>query len=323
MTTEKTKAKRQLKGFDFSKSDARVALVGPSVGGPANGIPTLIAKANNFSPEAIKKMQQIQVTYELPEFLRKVFGLYYEDSEILAKMLGYVEPEDEETEDYDDWYENYIEEKLQSFTIIKSLHEAKNLPEALSKLTEQDYLDVLQDQMLIEKALKTELDKEEKSSKADTSATNVENTKVEASASKQVKKNKEKQMTQATEQVEKSQLVEVQKALEGKEVELQKALSKLAEIEEAQKQAIVKSKTDAVKAVVKDEKQAAVVVKAALALEDQADFDALVEVFKSMNDLLEKSGLFQEQGVSAEAAEDKPGETKLMKALKARHQAKQ
>jgi hypothetical protein len=42
-----------------------------------------------------------------------------------------------------------------------------------------------------------------------------------------------------------------------------------------------------------------------------------------MNDLLEKSGLFQEQGVSAEAAEDKPGETKLMKALKARHQAKQ
>jgi len=75
--------------------------------------------------------------------------------------------------------------------------------------------------------------------------------------------------------------------------------------------------------VVKDEKQAAVVVKAALALEDQADFDALVEVFKSMNDLLEKSGLFQEQGVSAEAAEDKPGETKLMKALKARHQAKQ
>ena len=318
----KRKATRKLKGFDFSKNGAAVALVGPSVGGPANGIPTLIAKANNFSPEFIQKMQQIQVTYELPEFLRKVFGMYYEDAEVLAKMLGYVEPEDEETEDYDDWYENYIEEKLQSFTIIKALHEAKNLPDALSKLTEQDYLDVLQDQAMVEKALKKELDKETEVSKADTS-TDVENTKVEVSTSKVTKKNKEKQMTQATEQVEKSQLVEVQKALEGKEVELQKALSKLAEIEEAQKQAIVKSKTDAVKAVVKDEKQAAVVVKAALALEDQADFDALVEVFKSMNDLLEKSGLFQEQGVSAEAAEDKPGETKLMKALKARHQAKQ
>ena len=312
----KQKAKRKLKGFDFAKEGAAVALVGPSVGGPANGIPTLIAKANNFSPEFIQKMQQIQVTYELPEFLRKVFGMYYEDAEVLAKMLGYVEPEDEETEDYDDWYENYIEEKLSAFTIIKSLHEAKNLPEALAQLTEQDYLDVLQDQVEIEKALKA-FD----SKKSDTS-TNVENTKVEASASKVTKNKKEKQMA-TPEMVEKAKFVEVQKQLEDQKVELAKALEQLNKIEQEKKEAIVKSKTEAVKAVVKDEKQAAVVVKAALALEDQADFDALVEVFKSMNALLEKSGLFQEQGVSAEAAEDKPGETKLMKALKARHQAKQ
>ena len=311
----KQKAKRKLKGFDFAKEGAAVALVGPSVGGPANGIPILIAKANNFSPEFIQKMQQIQVTYELPEFLRKVFGMYYEDAEVLAKMLGYVEPEDEETEDYDDWYENYIEEKLSAFTIIKSLHEAKNLPEALAQLTEQDYLDVLHDQVLIEKALK------EFDAKSNASAKNVENTKVEASASR-VNKKKEKQMA-TPEMVEKAKFVEVQKQLEDQKVELAKALEQLNKIEQEKKEAIVKSKTDAVKAVVKDEKQAAVVVKAALALEDQADFDALVEVFKSMNDLLEKSGLFQEQGVSAEASEDKPGETKLMKALKARHQAKQ
>ena len=309
------KAKRKLSEISFDHEGAHLALCSKSQGAANNWNKALIMKGHNFSPEFIQKMQQIQVTYELPDFLRKVMGLYYEDAELLARMMGYVEPEKEE-EDYDDWYENYIEEKLQSFTIIKSLHEAKNLPEALSKLTEQDYLDVLQDQVLIEKALKTELDKEEKSSKADTS-TKVEK-QVEASASKVTKKNKGKQMTQETEQVEKSQLVEVQKALEGKEVELQKALSKLAEIEEAQKQAIVKSKTEAVKAVVKDEKQAAVVVKAALALEDQADFDALIAVFKSMNDLLEKSGLFQEQGVSAEAAEDNK-ESKLAQVIKSKY----
>ena len=318
----KRKATRKLKGFDFSKNGAAVALVGPSVGGPANGIPTLIAKANNFSPEFIQKMQQIQVTYELPEFLRKVFGMYYEDAEVLAKMLGYVEPEDEETEDYDDWYENYIEEKLQSFTIIKALHEAKNLPDALSKLTEQDYLDVLQDQAMVEKALKKELDKETEVSKADTS-TKVENTKVEASASKKKNPKKETKMTQETEMVEKAKFVEIQKQFEDQKIALEKAMEQLGKIEQEKKEAIVKSKTDAVKAVVKDEKQAAVVVKAALALDNQEDFDALVEVFKSMNALLEKSGLFQEQGVSAEAGEDKPGETKLMKALKARHQEKQ
>ena len=175
---------------------------------------------------------------------------------------------------------------------------------------------------MVEKALKKELDKETEVSKADTSAKNVENTKVEASASKK-KKSKEPQMTQETEMVEKAKFVEIQKQFEDNKVALEKALEQLNKFENEKKEAIVKSKTDAVKAVVKDEKQAAVVVKAALALEDQADFDALVEVFKSMNALLEKSGLFQEQGVSAEAAEDKPGETKLMKALKARHQAKQ
>ena len=226
-------------------------------------------------------------------------------------MLGYVEPEDEETEDYDDWYENYIEEKLSAFTIIKSLHEAKNLPEALAQLTEQDYLDVLNDQVLIEKALK-EFDE-----KSDTS-TNVENTKVEASASR-VNKKKEKQMA-TPEMVEKAKFVEVQKQLEDQKVELAKALEQLNKIEQEKKEAIVKSKTDAVKAVVKDEKQAAVVVKAALALEDQADFDALVEVFKSMNAVIEKSALFVEQGVSAEAEEapKKNGVLEIIKSQQAK-----
>lgn len=310
----KQKAKRKLKGFDFAKEGAAVALVGPSVGGPANGIPTLIAKANNFSPEFIQKMQQVQVTMELPDFLEKFFGIWGSDAEVLARLMGYVEPADEDEEE-DDWWENYIEEKLSAFTIIKSLHEAKNLPEALAQLTEQDYLDVLNDQVLIEKALK------EFDAKSNASANSVEKP-VEASASKVTKNKKEKQMA-TPEMVEKSELIALQKSLDDQRVALEKALADVKRYEDEKKEAIVKSKTEAVKAVVKDEKQAAVVVKAALALEDQADFDALVEVFKSMNDLLEKSGLFQEQGVSAEAAEDKPGETKLMKALKARHQAKQ
>lgn len=308
---EKQKAKRQLKGFDFTKGDARLSLVGPSVGGPANGIPTLVAKGANFSPEFIKKAQQIQVTMELPAFLEKFFGIWGSDAEVLARLMGYVKPEDEDDEeDYDDWYENYIEEKLSAFTIIKSLHEAKNLPEALSQLTEQDYLDVLNDQVLIEKALK-EFDE-----KSDTSAKTVE-PKVEASASKK-KKSKETQMTQETEMVEKAKFVEIQKQFDDQKVALEKALEQINKIEQEKKEAIVKSKTDAVKAVIKDEKQAAVVVKAALALEDQADFDALVEVFKSMNAVIEKSALFVEQGVSAEAAEENK-ESKLAQVIKSKY----
>ena len=311
--TKKTKATSRLKGFDFSKDGSAVALVGPAVGGPANGKDGYLVLKNleGFSPETIKKAQQIQVTMELPEFLERFFGMYGSDSEVLARLMGYVKPEEDESENDDDWWENYIEEKLSAFTVLKSLHEAKNLPEELSKLTEQDYLDVLTDQVEIEKALKAFDDKS-------STSTPVEKTKVEAPASK-IKKNKEKQMTQATEQVEKSQFIEVQKALEGKEVELQKALSKLAEIEEAQKQAIVKSKTDAVTAVIKDEKQAAVVVKAALALDSQEDFEALVGVFKSMNELIEKSAMFKEIGADVTSTEDKPQESKLAQVIKSKY----
>lgn len=310
----KQKAKRKLKGFDFAKEGAAVALVGPSVGGPANGISTLIAKANNFSPEFIKKAQEVQITMELPQFLEKFFYIWGKDAEFLAGLMGWVEPPEDEKQEAQDDYNDWVEERFTSFSILKSLHEAKNLPEALSKLTEQDYLDVLNDQVLIEKALK-EFDK-----KSDDSAKNVEK-QVEASASK-VNKNKGKQMA-TPEMVEKEKLTAVEKALNDQKVELEKALAQVKQFEEEKKQAIIKSKTDAVNAVIKDEKQAAVIVKAALALESQEDFEALLTVFKSMNELIEKSPLFQEQGASAEAGEDKPGETKLMKALKARHQAKQ
>ncbi len=313
------KAKRKLSEISFDHEGAHLALCSKSQGAANNWNKALIMKGHNFSPEFIQKMQQIQVTYELPDFLRKVMGMYYEDAELLARMMGYVEPEKEE-EDYDDWYENYIEEKLQSFTIIKALHEAKNLPDALSKLTEQDYLDVLQDQAMVEKALKKELDKETEVSKADTSAKNVENTKVEASASKKKNPKKETKMTQETEMVEKAKFVEIQKQFEDQKIALEKAMEQLTKIEQEKKEAIVKSKTDAVKAVVKDEKQAAVVVKAALALEDQADFDALVEVFKSMNAVIEKSALFVEQGVSAEAEEapKKNGVLEIIKSQQAK-----
>lgn len=42
---EKKKAKKRLSNFDFSKEGCHVSLVGPSMGGPANGITTLMLKA--------------------------------------------------------------------------------------------------------------------------------------------------------------------------------------------------------------------------------------------------------------------------------------
>ena len=308
------KAKRKLSEISFDHEGAHLALCSKSQGAANNWNKALIMKGHNYSPEFIKKMQEVQVTMQLPDFLEKFFYVWGEDAKFLAGLMGWVEPPEDETAEARDDYNEWVEDRFTSFSVIKSLHEAKNLPDALSRLTEQDYLDVLQDQFEIEKALK-KFDE-----KSDTSAKTVE-PKVEASASKQVKKNKEKQMTQEAEMVEKAKFVEIQKQFEDQKVALEKALEQINKIEQEKKEAIVKSKTDAVKAVVKDEKQAAVVVKAALALEDQDDFDALVEVFKSMNALIEKSALFQEQGVSAEA-EEAPKKNGVLEIIKSQQDKK-
>ena len=312
----KPKAKRKLKEISFDGESAHIALVSKEQGGPANGADySLILKnTEGRSQEFIEKASKIQVTMDIVEFIERFFSVWGSDALVLASLMGY---EKEESED-DDWdYDEWIQEKVNSFQILKGLNEADNKVSALSKLTEEDYLSVLTDQAVIEKAL-TELAKGSVP-KVDTS-TKVENTKVEASASR--KKNKEKNMTQATpEMVEKSALTAIEKQMQETQVELQKAKELVKQYEDEKKQAIVKSKTDAVTAVVKDEKQAAVIAKAALALESDEDFTAFVEVVKALQAQVEASDAFKEIGASG-SAEEKKQESSLTQAIKAKYAAK-
>ncbi len=313
----KPKAKRKLKEISFDGESAHIALVSKEQGGPANGADySLILKnTEGRSQEFIEKASKIQVTMDIVEFIERFFSVWGSDALVLASLMGY---EKEESED-DDWdYDDWIQEKVNSFQILKGLNEADNKVSALSKLTEQDYLSVLTDQAVIEKAL-IELAKGS-TPKADTS-TKVENTKVEASASR--KKNKEKNMTQSTpEMVEKSALTAIEKQMQETQVELQKAKDLVKQYEAEKKQAIVKSKTDAVTAVVKDEKQAAVITKAALALESEEDFTAFVEVVKALQAQAEASDAFKEIGASGSAEEQKQEEHKVTQLLKAQYAKK-
>jgi hypothetical protein len=341
MTTVR-KTKRKLTNIDFSSETSHIALVTPEIGGPANGADyALVLKANKFSQEAIQKMQQVQVTLDLPDFLEKFFHLYGTDAQVLARMMGYV-PEKEEPEEYNsDWYENYIQEKLDSFQILKSLKDADSLPNVLSTLDENQYLSMLLDQQKIEKALEqVEANKESetvaKAAETDTSTHASVETKIEAPASKVTKsKDKEKQMIKpdtevktTVEMVEKSALESLQKSLDAQAVELQKALDTVKAFEVEKKEMVIKSKTAQFQAVIKDEKVLAPIVKAALALENQEDFDSLltavsslVQVADTSKENLEKSALFTEQG--ATVSEETPvKESAVARVLKAKHTQK-
>lgn len=301
-------AKRKLTDIKFEKEGAHVALVSKQQNGPANGHDyALILKANR-SEEFVQKMQQIQVTMELPDFLEKFFHLYGSDAEVLARMMGYVKPEsesDESEESYEDWYENYIQEKLSQFTVLKALKDSDNLELSLAGLDEDTYLAVLQTQSELEGVMKkAEEGSTEAVAKAKVSDDKT-NAKVEPSG---------ETLSNGT-QMEELELLKA--ALAQKDAELLKAQEALAAIEKAKQEAIIKSKTDKVADLVKNETHRDVIVKAALALETDAEFDGFVAALTELNKAAEKSELFEEQGAAATTETvEKSAESLVAKALK-------
>lgn len=298
MEQKKKKAVRKLSNIDFSKEGAAVSLVGPSVGGAANGYKTLVMKSLNFSEEFVQKMQQIRVTMELPDFLQKFFHMYYEDAYVLAKLLGYEKPESEMDDEKS--YEDYLEEKVQAFEVLKSVHKADNLAVALSALSEDEYLAVMKAQEFLEPILKQ--------------ATQGQVEKTEITA------NKEEPMNQEIEMVAKSEFAVIQKQLEEKAVELQKALDKIADFEAKAKEAVRKARFEQVKAAVKDEAVAEVLFKAVGLVEAEEEFATVVKALADLQDKIEKSALFQETGASGDA-EEKAEESLIAKAVKKQLQA--
>ena len=150
--SEQKKTKRKLSNIDFSKDGAHIALCHSQQGVANMQDFALVMKSKNFSDEFIEKIQQVKVTLEFPEFLRRFFSVYYEDAEVLAAMLGYEKPEIQ-VDEPEDYWKDYVESRLQSFEILKSAAEAENLTEVMANLSEDQYLAVLQDQEQIEKAL--------------------------------------------------------------------------------------------------------------------------------------------------------------------------
>lgn len=304
------KAKRNLAEIDFSQDGAHVALVCKDQGGPANGHDyALLLKSSNRSPEFIQKASMVTVEMEITEYLRKFYSLWYDDAEILARALGFTTKEQEDemedkAEGEDDTYQGYINSKVASISIIKSLKDAPNLLKAVAALSDDDYLAVIKDQELIEKALKQ-------------SPALQESTPVN-------KSNKETEnMPQADvddksvpETILKSQFDLVQKALDDQKVELQKALELVEQFKQKEKEALTKARFEVLKAAVKNTEVAEVLFKALNLVEDETEFQTVVKAVGDLALQVEQSNLFSEQGVSGDAGEaiSESAVTKLVKA---------
>jgi len=317
------KAKRKLSDISFEREGAHVALTSKEQGGPANSHDyALVLKGNNFSQEFIEKMQQVRVTMELPDFLSKFFGMWSEDAKVLATMMGYVEPADTQTmenEEAQAEVQDWIKARMEAFEILKAANEAESLADVLSTLDETEYLAMLNDQALIEKAFNkaTESAPSASAGGTDTSpACEVINEEVSTSVVKQELEKSNMDEDLKVETVEKAQFDLVQKALEEQKVQLEKAMETIAQFEAEKKAAVEKARKSEIVAVIEDEAKAEILFKAVKDASDE-DFQAVVKTLADIQKSVQESALFNEQGASTQE-EPVIQESAVAKVLKAK-----
>ena len=340
MTTTQRKAKRKLSNISFDSEDSHIALVSTQQGGPANGTTLAVLKSANFSEEALLKMQQVKVTMELPDFLQRFMNMWEDDAKFLAKLMGYKDIADtqamedsEQEQEYQDW----IKSKMEAFEIIDAVQQEQDVMQAVAKLDEDDYLALLNDQALIEKAFrkleraeKALLKKQKESTviapEAPAEEPSVTVGVVEVETSVVNKANKETNMTQEVqveqvEMVEKSKLEQVLKAQADMLVELTKAKELLSVYEQEKKAVIEKARKQELTAAVKQAEVAEVLFKAVKDATDE-DFAAVVKALGDMQAVVEKSAMFEEQGASVQEDQEVVQESAVERLLKAKFQTK-
>ena len=277
-----TTAKRRLKNFNFEQDGAHVALVGKHQGGPANGYTTLITKSTQGIPMSfVEKADMVKVTLTIQEFLRRFFGLYYEDAEILGRILGYnTDDEDGDIESYED----YIQSKIDSVEIMKSLFKAEDMTKALSEVTEEQFDTLLKDQLLIEKSM--------------SSIEGVSKQNVEKSA-----EDVKPMIVENKDMIKKSELEAlIEKAVSSLKTELTKANETIEAYQAKEREQVAVTRKAALKDAVKDEDKAELLFKSFEYLTDEA-FTSTVETLKALTAAADAGEMFLEKGVDTEVEE--------------------
>ena len=312
-----TKATHTIREFDFDYEGAAVALVGPAVGSGANSRKVLLTKsANQITTEDITKASQVTVTLPITEYLRRFFDIWYEDAEILARVFGYTTESSESTESYDEWYNEYINEKVAAVSIMKSLVVDKTTEETqalIASLSPKDYLEIIKSQEVFEKNFEITKSKGSNKKSSDKEGVTVPSGAISPSVDiNKQKPNKEDVMSDfISKSAHETALQEaINKALAPVQVELTKAAEIIKQFETEKAQAVAKSRKEAIAAVEAD-KDAAEELFKSLEKIDQSAFEAVIKALGKKQDKVESSDLLKEVGSegNSEAVEKAVGDS--------------
>lgn len=307
------KATRKLSDISFEKEGSAVALVGPHQGGPANAWNTLITKSTvDISNEQVEKASMVQVEMTITEFLVRFFNLWYDDAEVLARVMGY-----DTDADSGDSYEDWIDKRVEAITIMKSLvldKEENQINKAVASLKPEELLAVLSTQKTFEQNL--------------SSKEGVLALKGAFSPSVEISTNKGTEMTEFVtkavheEAVSKAVEEAVAKAeaakeevIKEKQAELDKALELVKSFEAKEKESVVKGRKETLKQAGVAEDEVEALFKSTEAI-DADSFALIVKSISAKIKAVEETDLFKENGVSGESsATSEDGVAALTKAL--------
>lgn len=326
--TKTVKATRKLSDFNFDYEGAAVALVGPSVGGAANGRTTLLTKSlKDITEEQVEKATEVQVTMNIVDFLCKFYHLWYDDAIVLATAMGFdVGDAGYSFVESAEASEAYLQEQVDAIHIMKALVIDKELDEikkAVGELSAKDYLIILKAQEQFEQNFEAALEKAEafkKSSPAKAEGVtalkgvispSVDNKKEEDSMSEFVSKAAYEAAIQKA----------VEDAVKEKDVQLAKAAEEIENFKAEKEEAVTKSRKSAIGDVEKDAAAAEELFKSLQALTDEA-FSVVIKNLKKKEEKLEESDLLKEVGGKGqEVVPEKPqGVDKTADLLKAQFQ---
>lgn len=264
--TNKIKAKRRLFDFDFSKDGAAVHLVGKAQGNAANGFEILVTKSTDSLPEVedviavSKALEQVTVSMSMQEFLQKWFSLWYDEAELLTKLLGFeteyeaYQKEQSENESMYD-HKSWLEQRISQFSIMKSMNDG-----SLENISKSALIDTLALQEKFETALESHTIKMKEEEMKDLEIAKAAQLKAESELASQldIVKSLEAQVATLTEQlnVVKQAEVEAQLAAIRNEVKDVVAEDKLETIVKSL-HAMDKEAAEAMIAVMKQAKQSA------------------------------------------------------------------
>lgn len=297
-------ARKRLSNFNFEGEGSHVALVGKHQGGPANGVTTLMTKATNqITEDQVEKATMVQVEMNIVDFLMTFFGLWYEDAMVLARIMG-LDTEDDTEEEDEDWWENYINERVSAVSLMKSLVMDKSEAEvhkAIANLKPEELLLLLETQKKFEQALSS---KEGVTASKGAKSPSVEksNNKGNQMSEFVTKAVHEEQISKAVEEAVAKAVQEKEQEIVAKQAEIDQAKEVIKNLEAKEKESVEKGRKAALKEAGRADEEVEALYKSTEAL-DTESFNMIVKAMAKDKKAVEESDLFKESGVSGETVD--------------------